>query len=129
MIPCGIVAGHAKFRKNRAKLCKTSSVHPARHGAGPGLLQDVFVMRKVENGDKVRDIVTGFSGICVGITQWLNGCRRVAIQPKIGDDGKLVEPLWFDEQQIEVVSAGAIKIDRQDTGGPLPSRPTRNKDP
>lgn len=36
-----------------------------------------------EIGDKVRDTVTLFEGIIVGITQWTTGCARASVQPQM----------------------------------------------
>lgn len=34
----------------------------------------------IELGNKVRDTVTGFTGIVVGKTIWMYGCERFAVQ-------------------------------------------------
>ena len=33
-------------------------------------------------GDEVKDTITGFKGIVVARTEWLNGCARVTVQPQ-----------------------------------------------
>jgi hypothetical protein len=75
----------------------------------------------VNLGDKVKDVVTGLTGIAVGRTQYLQGCTRVAVQPQELKDGKPVEASWFDEPQLEIIEAGAIKPKGEKTykpGGP-----------
>jgi hypothetical protein len=76
----------------------------------------------IELGNKVRDTLTGFTGIAVGRTTWLYGCTRIAIEPnKLGKDGKPAEPHWFDEQRIEVIAKSKPKVSadsRAKTGGP-----------
>jgi hypothetical protein len=72
-------------------------------------------------GDKVRDVVTGLTGIAVGKTQYLQGCIRIAVQPQELKDGKPVDASWFDEPQLEVIEAGAIKLKSEKSekpGGP-----------
>lgn len=32
-------------------------------------------------GCKAKDKITGFTGIVIAMTSWLNGCQRVTIQP------------------------------------------------
>ena len=65
-------------------------------------------MTKIELGDKVRDPISGFEGIAIGRTEWLYGCSRVGVKPmQVNSDGKTVEPEWFDEPQLVLVSAGA----------------------
>lgn len=58
-------------------------------------------------GDRVKDRVTGFTGIVVCTAQWLNGCDRVAVQPEKLDEGKVGEPQHFDAPQVDVIKAAA----------------------
>lgn len=75
----------------------------------------------IELGDKVKDGVTGFSGIVIAITHWLNGCARITIQPeKVGDDGRVIPSETIDANQIEIVKKGVHSTRRNDTGGPRP---------
>lgn len=58
-------------------------------------------------GDRVKDPITGFTGIVMAITTWLHGCVRVVVQPeKLKDDGKPGDDLAFDQSQLELVDAG-----------------------
>ena len=54
-------------------------------------------------GSKVKDKITGCTGIAISRTEWLNGCVRVGVQPAVLKDGVPVEPMAFDEQQLEVL--------------------------
>lgn len=90
---------------------------------------------KVELGDEVKDVVTGFKGVVFGITVFLQGCRRIGIQPPVDKDGKLADAHWFDEPQIEVIRKGKVRIEQQNEletkkkdgpGGPMVSVPTKN---
>ena len=80
----------------------------------------------VELGDKVRDKVTGFEGIAVAKTEWLNGCIRVTLQPPISKDGKIPESGTFDEPQLEVIEAGKVNTGSRETGGPAPNPKQHN---
>jgi hypothetical protein len=60
-------------------------------------------MVPVELGSRVRDRISGFSGIVVARAIWLNGCTRVGIQSEVLCEGKPLEPQWFDEPQVDVV--------------------------
>jgi len=51
-------------------------------------------------GDRVKDTITGFQGVAVGITVWLYGCKRIGIQGTELKDGKVLDPEWFDEQRL-----------------------------
>jgi hypothetical protein len=63
-------------------------------------------------GDRVKDRISGFSGIVVARIEWLNYCNRYTIAPELLKDGKPVESQTFDEDDLKVVKASAIK------GGP-----------
>jgi len=76
-------------------------------------------MSKVKLGDKVRDKVSGFSGIAISEHNYLNGCRRVTIQPSIDKDGKLPSVETFDDPQLEIITEEVAKVDNKNkTGGP-----------
>jgi hypothetical protein len=84
----------------------------------------------VSLGDKARDSVTGFQGICVARTQWLNGCVRCTLQGETDKDGKVPDSVTFDEPQLVVLVSRQVKCGPTDTGGPIPnpqqkSGPTR----
>jgi hypothetical protein len=58
----------------------------------------------IELGDRVKDSVTGFTGIAIAITTWLHGCIRIGVQPEKKDkDGKPLESVHFDQSQLVMV--------------------------
>ena len=63
---------------------------------------------KINLGDEARDMVTGFKGVCVARTEWLNGCARVTLQPKMGKDGKHPDAVSFDEPQLKLIKAKKV---------------------
>lgn len=69
-------------------------------------------MRKnrIELGDLVEDKHTGFKGTAYGRTQWLYGCERITVQPKVGADGKVGESISFDEPSLIVLE----KVEEQE---------------
>lgn len=80
----------------------------------------------VQLGDEVKDKVTGFKGIVIGITQFLNGCARVGVQAPADKDGSIKPAEWFDDMQLSVTKAAKVKVGPRNTGGPMISTPTRN---
>ena len=72
----------------------------------------------VNLGDVVIDRVSGFTGIVVAIHNYLDGCTRLTVQPKVGSDGKLPNTATFDAPQLVVHKTGEIKIGDTKTGGP-----------
>jgi hypothetical protein len=75
---------------------------------------------KFQNGEQVRDVVTGFTGIVECSSVWLNGCKRYAVQPAMTKgDSKRPESVYMDEQQLISVSRGVIdNVTPQNNGGP-----------
>lgn len=69
-------------------------------------------------GDQVRDTVTGFTGIVIGVTEWLNGCGRVHVKRQELVNGKTVDSEVFDIVQLEVVKSGMIKHEKSKTKTP-----------
>jgi hypothetical protein len=91
----------------------------------------------IKLGQRARDRVTGFTGICIARTEWLNGCIRITLEPPLDKDGKAQEARTIDEPQLELVDDGirkdmrttaAEEAPRKKTGGPIPT-PKRAKDP
>lgn len=72
---------------------------------------------KLELGDEVRHIHTGFKGVATSRATYLSGCDRVTISPKVGKDGKLGDACSFDEPEIEVLKAKKVKRRSVNTGG------------
>lgn len=74
-------------------------------------------LNETQLGDLVKDEITRFQGICVAITSWLNGCRRIGIQSKELDKGLPVDIYTVDENQITILAHTTHQPDRK-TGGP-----------
>lgn len=79
-------------------------------------------------GDRVKDKITGFTGVVVGITSWLNGCVRVGIQGASLKNGIPLGTEWIDEAQLKLVKAGVIKAVAEGPAGPRRDA-QRMKDP
>lgn len=80
-------------------------------------------MFKHELGKKGQDKITGFSGIITARVQFLTGCNRYCIQPTELKDGKPIDAIYFDEDQIEIISAGikAESVRGKDRGACAPN--------
>lgn len=82
---------------------------------------------QINTGDEVKDSITGFSGVAICISSWLNGCVRVTIQPRELHEGKPIDAQTFDVEQIEVVKS-ATHAPLRKTGGPHDA-PRRQSNP
>ena len=81
----------------------------------------------IKLGDTVKDRISGFTGTVVALTEWLNGCRRITIQPSQLHEGKPVETSTFDAEQVAKVESGP-ELSPTRTGGPSIA-PSRSIDP
>lgn len=69
-------------------------------------------------GHKVKDKITGFTGIATGFVQYISGCNQILICPGLDKDGKLAESHWFDEQRLLVFPCeDQITLDNGNTPG------------
>ncbi len=73
-------------------------------------------MAKIELGDEIRHIHSGFKGYASCISDYLSGCRRIHITPKVKKDGTLGESMAFDEPEIEVTKKKKVAR-KTNTGG------------
>lgn len=74
----------------------------------------------IELGSEVKDRITGLTGIVVGRTEWLNGCKRITVQPQEIKDGKPVEAYTFDVEQAVRLRL-RYTCDHAPSGGPMPT--------
>jgi hypothetical protein len=76
-------------------------------------------------GDKVKDKISGFTGIAWGRYEYLNGCVRIDVHPeKLNKDGTRIEGSVFDIEQLDLVKAAKVRVSRPGGGPrPQPSRP------
>jgi hypothetical protein len=63
-------------------------------------------------GDKVRDRITGMTGIVISRSEHLFGCERYWVEPQELKDSKPVDGRWFDQDSLELVEAGVIQRTR-----------------
>lgn len=97
--------------------------------------------KTVETGDLVKDRITGFTGVAVAKTVWINGCVRWTVQPtKLSKEGAQKPTECFDDEQMVVVRKAVVPAygrsapgrkgrARKAPGGPrpAPSRPSSPK--
>jgi hypothetical protein len=68
------------------------------------------MFKPISLGDRVKDPITGYTGIVTCITTWLHGCIRIGVLPeKLTNEGKLGDELYFDQSRLELVKAGVHK--------------------
>ena len=89
----------------------------------------------IELACEVKDIITGFKGFVVARYEFLNGCIRYEVQPKIKKDGTLPKSETIDELQLEIIGKAKIlskptpKPRSREKGGPAPYLPSKRPNP
>lgn len=76
-------------------------------------------MKEIKLGDKVRCKLTGFTGVAVAKTEFINGCIQWIVLPKGDKNNKMPEEMSIDEQSLEVIPVKRKKIKKEETGGPM----------
>ena len=64
----------------------------------------------VKLGSRVKDSITGFTGIAVGYSRWMYGCNRIVVEGESLKDGKPLGNEWFDEQRIQTIEADVVPV-------------------
>lgn len=75
-------------------------------------------MFKFRQGDVVRDKVTGFVGVIVSRTDYISGCNRYFVQPRVGEDNKMIEGCYIDEPALEQLPEARVTLDRPESQPP-----------
>jgi hypothetical protein len=57
---------------------------------------------EIKLGQEAKCLVTGFEGVVVTVYEYLHGCMRCEIQPKVKEDGTLPESRVLDAPQLEI---------------------------
>lgn len=76
-------------------------------------------------GQSYEDKITGFSGVATGFVTYISGCNQALLSPKVGSDGALRDPAWFDVQRLAQVKAERIVLDNGATPGSDRQAPVR----
>jgi hypothetical protein len=63
----------------------------------------------VKLGDRARDRVTGYTGICVARIDWLDGSKQLMLQAPADEDNALPEAQTFSETMVTLVAANQVK--------------------
>ena len=59
-------------------------------------------------GDRVRDVVTGFTGIATSYTRHLTGCDSVGVEGRVRGDEQKPSFRWVDVFCVEVLKSNVV---------------------
>ena len=74
---------------------------------------------KFSFGDKVKDSVSGFEGVIIGIAISISGDINYGVCPKYDKNSKSNDAVWYDEGRLELIKEKEkeVKNDSKRTGG------------
>ena len=73
---------------------------------------------KFQKGDQLKDLITGFEGICTGRADYITGCNQYSLTTKI-DKNSESRNMWVDENRLKLTKASALSLEiGKDPGGP-----------
>ena len=75
-------------------------------------------MFKFKQGETLRDKVTGFTGIVISRIDYISGCNRYQLQPKVEADGKMPDNVYVDEPALERMDVLRIILDQPERQPP-----------
>lgn len=81
---------------------------------------------KYDNGDFLRDKVTGLEGVVMVRAEYATGCHHYGLSPrKVLDSGAVPDWQWLDQSRLELVESSSVSfaIPENATSGPEPKGP------
>ena len=75
-------------------------------------------MEEIELGDTVQCIYTGFKGVAVARTEFINGCIQFSIAPKWDGKAPIFEEMSLDSKSLKIIKKKPQSKEEKSTGGP-----------
>jgi len=80
----------------------------------------------LELGWKVKDKISGFTGIVTGICVYITGCHQVLVNHEdLDKDGCVAKGQWFDIQRLKRVGKSHVILENEKTPGFCEEAPTK----
>ena len=82
---------------------------------------------EIELGDKVRDLITGYEGIAVAKTEFINGCVQFSVAKQLKRGEKVITETFgldpsIDSKSLRVVKKKAVDLYKKEKLTPKPKR-------
>jgi len=72
-------------------------------------------------GDKVKDTLSGFTGVVLARSEHMTGCNQIFILPKSDKENEIKDGCWFDIERIEKITDRAVQLEARRTGADIPA--------
>lgn len=83
------------------------------------------IVKKITLGVKVKEIVTGFTGVVTGHCEYLTGCDTYLVAPPLDKEGKHRDGRWFDVNRLEITDSVAIQLPTEEDKGAMEEPPIK----
>ena len=75
-------------------------------------------------GRKVKDKITGFTGIVVARVEYLSGCTQLCVKPRVKPDDNIIpDGHYIDESRLDIIGDEVIVLNVEDPGGDMADTP------
>lgn len=75
----------------------------------------------VAMGDKVKDTLTGFTGVVIARVEHMTGCNQLFVLPKSDKENEIKNGCWFDIERIEKIADREVQLQARRTGADIPA--------
>ncbi|WP_172332544.1 hypothetical protein [Mangrovicoccus sp. HB161399] len=75
----------------------------------------------VAMGDKVKDTLTGFTGVVIAHAEHMTGCNQLYVLPQSEKENEIKDGHWFDIERIEKIGDRAVVVEARLTGADVPA--------
>jgi hypothetical protein len=65
---------------------------------------------KFTNGDKVKEKITGFTGIITGTAFYITGCNQYLVIPKSPKPHESPDGVWYDEERLDLIRKQDVNL-------------------
>lgn len=72
----------------------------------------------MNNGDRVKDKITGFEGIVTARCVYITGCNQLLVQPQSAGGTEMPKANWIDEDRCEMVTLQAVNPETVSANNP-----------
>ena len=66
---------------------------------------------KFNNGDVVRERITGFTGTIVGSVTYITGCNQYLLTAKQKDQFSEAVSCWYDEGRLDLLPVKGVSVE------------------
>jgi len=71
-------------------------------------------------GAKVKDTLSGFTGVVIARSEHMTGCNQVFVLPESDKANEMKDGNWIDIERIELIEDRAVELSARRTGSDIP---------